>query len=142
MADRLYICKVLGDGLTEETAFRNAIMDVLDPQTGEQAFVTRDIISTPNNVPAAGYCVVNARGNRHDLLKNNPDVDFLFDPSLKGVKVRSMHRPTKEAAAAAMNARGVDMSGFDDDSSGRDWADKLVKDHDPSLDSDALDFKD
>lgn len=109
---RYAVCKIIGDGLTPETAYRPAVADILDPQTGMRAFnVAQVMASNPDGTPKRPWALVVIAGPRMDLIANNQDVDLLPDVPLD-LKIGSMQSVTKLKMAQALTARGIDMSGL------------------------------
>lgn len=112
---RYAVCKIIGDGLTPETAFRPAISDVTDPQTGFAAYNITSIIGNyPAGHPQAGqpthdWCLVLASGDDFKLVEGNADIDLLPEVDLD-VKVSAMHVPTKVEMGEKLVARGIDTS--------------------------------
>lgn len=143
MSVRYYLCRVYGDGNpdAEDTpttgAYRPALFDLLDPQTGARALEVKHVTGTP---PAHPWTLCAARGDRHALTRGNPDIVELPDAALRGVQLAAMHVPTRNAFLAALTGRGVDVSWVDTATSYRDVMDRLVSIQDAAVDSDALDF--
>lgn len=137
MAKRFYVCRIIGDGTPfgGSGPYRAAIEDVVDPQTGFQAFSLNTIISSDPNTgePLLPWCLVIADGARHSLVNGNPDIDPLPVFALDA-KVSSMHTPTRNAMGAAMQARGINTAFVGTADGYRDVINGLGRLHNPTFD--------
>lgn len=84
MATAQYLCKIVGDGKSTETAFRPAIEDVLVPVLGTKAFPTWRIVGEipvdKNGVPTVTHVVIEVADNsKAALILNNLDVVAVAD---------------------------------------------------------------
>jgi hypothetical protein len=109
---KMYVCTIIGDGLTPATAFRAAIEDIVDPDTGMKAFATAVVIGTDaNGQPTHDWCLVHAAGPNHKLAENDPRITRLSDHP-PTVKLSSMTTPEKARLGNSLTARGIDVSMF------------------------------
>lgn len=74
-----YLCKIVGDGKSTETAFRPAIEDVLVPILGTKAFPTWRIVGEipvdKNGFPTITQVVIEVADNaKAALVIGNPDI--------------------------------------------------------------------
>lgn len=139
---RYYVCKVIGDGLEPETAFRPAIADIVDPKTGQPAFSYSVVIGNDAaGRPTKDWCLVLAAGKDHRLVAGSPDIDALPDYPLDA-KMSAMHAPTRSAAVAKLQARGIDTSRFANADGYRELVRALGQDQDPSFHEDKFDVSD
>lgn len=79
MAAARYLCKIVGDGKSTETAFRPAIEDVLVPVLGTKAFPTWRIVGEipvdKNGVPTITQVTIEVADNtKAALVIGNPDI--------------------------------------------------------------------
>lgn len=136
---RYCVCKIIGDGVTPETARRAAIDDVLDPDTGLRAFnFTTLPWKTTNGLPDLDWCLVIAAGKDFKLLDGNADVDVLPDYPLD-VKVGSMDTETKGEAFAKLGDRGIDVSALGNLDGYRKVIRSLGKEHNVNFNENAFD---
>lgn len=136
---RYAICTVIGDGLTPETAFRPAIQDITDPQTGNAAYSIASVIATaPNGQPALPWCLCVIAGRRMDLAQAHADIDLLPDVPLD-IKVQAIQAGTKAAMKARMQARGIDTATVDNADGFRDVVRALGQLHAPDFNENAFD---
>lgn len=140
MSKAYYVCKIIGDGQSPETAFRPAIQDVIDPKTHLKAFNTSHVIAInpATGQPVKPWCLVIAAGPDHSLVRNHPDIDAMPDYGLD-VKISSMHTPTKNGMTAKLNARGIDTSALGNADGYRDLIRGLGRQHDAAFDEKAFD---
>lgn len=129
---RFCVCKVIGDGLSPETAFRPAIDDVIDPVTGFRAFNTSVTLAVDPKTgqPLNDWCLVHAAGN-FKLVADNADIDLLPDVALD-VKVSEM--PTKLEMGSKLQAREIDTAFISNADGFRDVIRDLGKLHDANFD--------
>ena len=77
MATADYLCQIIGDGKTPETAFRPALADVLQPVLGTPAFpswnVIEEVVTDASGKPISPTCKIRVADNTHAaLLISNP----------------------------------------------------------------------
>lgn len=139
---RYYVCKIIGDGIEPETAFRPAIHDIIDPSTGMRAFdYSAAIVTDENGQPVSDWCLVIAAGRDHKLAANNPDIDQLPDYPLDA-KIAAMHTPAKNQAMARLQSRGINTGKFANADGYRDLIRGLGKEHDANFSEDSFDVSD
>lgn len=138
---RYCICKIIGDGQNTETAFRPAIVDVVDPITGFQAFNVSSVIATDPQTghPIESWCLVIAAGDNFKLVADNVDVDLLPEVDLD-VKVSAIHTPTKLEMGTKLQARGIDTSFVGNADGYRDVIKHLGKLQSPDFDEKSFDI--
>jgi len=136
---RYYVCDIIGDGQSPETAYRPAIADIVDPQTHLRAFeISVESKVNPDGTPALPWCLVIAAGQNHALADGVQGIDGLPDYPLD-VRLSAMHTPTKLAAFARLSARGVDTTSLSNADGYRDVVRTLGRLHNSIFDEDAFD---
>lgn len=139
---RYYVCKIIGDGIEPETAFRPAIHDIIDPQSGLRAFDYSAAIATDaQGQPVSNWCLVIAAGRDHRLVANHPDIDALPEYPLDA-KISAMHTPTKNQAMAKLQARGINVAKFANADGYRDLIRSIGREHDENFHEDKFDVSD
>lgn len=137
MSKRLYICKIVTD--FTGTGFQSAISDVVDPQTGMQAFTHVSVIGqNADGTLKHSWCLTIAAGQNHALTKNNPDIDPLPEFPLD-TRMAAMHLPTRNAMAAKMQARGIDTVFINIADGFRDVVNHVGRLHSAGFDADNFD---
>lgn len=152
MSVRYYLSKIYGDGDIDAPepwgptvgAFRPAINDVLDPDTGTQAFVARYSIGVDSQtgLPNKPWVLVAAKGDKHRLLNGHTDITHVADQGVKDVKIGAMEDPKRQTMLSMLTDKGVDLTGFDNAASHRQIMAKMVTDSDPAITLDDIDFPD
>lgn len=138
-----FVCKIIGDGLSPETAFRPAIQDVLDPATGFRAFNTSSVIAIDEfGQPVLEWCLVIASGKDHSLVEGNDDIDALpLNAELASIKVSSLDTVSKVDMAQKLQSRGIDTSFISNADGIRSIVETLGKLHEPSFNFKAFDVE-
>lgn len=138
MATRLAVCKILTGG---PLATRSALLDVLDPDTGMQAFESRSVIAVDPETgqPVREWCLTVARGTRWGLLDGNPDIDLLPDYP-RDAKLSAMHTATRSQMAQRLRARGISTAVFSVADGFRDVIHELGVTHEPAFSVDEFEF--
>lgn len=133
----LYICKIIGDGLTIATAFRPALHDVIDPRTGFRAFTYTTVEFKRGDDGSLTYpwCLTHAAGPNHALLDGNPDVDALpFTLDAASASFDSVaSTPARLDIGQKMLDRGIDTSFIRGDTEVGDIVNTLGRLHDETF---------
>lgn len=125
---RYYICDIVGDGRTPETAYRPALQDVVGAR--DRAFdFTCEIASDERGRPVHPWCVVIAEGDAA-LVRDVPGVVTLPDRTLDTRLV-----DTGEAAAlrAKFAEMGVTVEASKDTDTLRALVEDLGRQHDATF---------
>lgn len=103
---RLYICKIVGDGLSVATARRPAI-SLINDASGNSAFNVFCEYAVSNGMLKLPWAIVLASGADHTLAANNVDVDPM--PAVPMTTLLVAMPAAVAAAKAKLSARGVDV---------------------------------
>lgn len=135
MAKRYYLCDVIGDGLSEATAYRPAVADA-----GVQWVWLMPTNAQGQPVQPWGLVLVASRN--HAPLRSIPGVDAMPDVSLD-VRVSAIEAGAKGAMKAAMNSRGLNANAIVDGTDGyREVIRAIGRVAEPTFDENALDIAD
>lgn len=99
---RYYLSKIVGDGLTPNTAYRPKVAVHGVSWTGQ-------IPTDSDGKPLKQWALVIVDATNHSALLADPGIEAFPDFPLDG-KVSAMHTPTKAAMVAMLKAAGVDTS--------------------------------
>ena len=136
---RYYVCKIIGDGLSPDSAFRPAISDIIDPKTGTLAFVHSAVMPPiVNGAPEVPWCLVIAGGQDHKLAESHQDITKIPDFSLD-IRLSAMQTATKMSMFNALTDRGIDVSDISNAEAMRDLIRSLGRKIDPDFSENRFD---
>lgn len=134
MAKRYYLCDIVGDGQSPDTAFRPAVADLGVPWVGS-------IPTDEAGRPLHTWCLVMVAASDHKAVRALPGVDPLPDFPLDG-KVAGINQATKALMKAAVNRRGLNADALVDAKDGyREVIRGLGRALDPAFSEDNFDVR-